>query len=391
MTASRSFQLLMRFQIPGFSFNPENKLGMTVSSNDGRRTFSVVPKCPDEDGFGHRLGVEACMTSFVDCDADQYLFICKFIDGELLAREGGSRLPLFSHGDLAVTEGGKLIKGVPFWFDWFSPDIRSLVDDAIDHVWEDFTRLWRILRWEQKSAFRIPDRTLLGFPYWRTATEGLFHAIPRRSSITIAHPDRETGWFGWEEAEKLNFSKLWTNPSIDEPIGHELQNEAELLVERAPRSALLMATAAVEAGVKEHIGRFAPTADWLIREMPSPPVGKLLKKYLPVLHQGNPKMRIWNQATALFNKFENVVVPERNKLSHAGKSVKAEDVRDYITLSRDILYLIDYLGGHDWALENLSGEAVKIVGLPTPPEHRREVQIALHAGPHVGAHQRPQI
>ncbi len=381
MTQPCNFELLMRFPVEGFSFNPENKSGMQVSSGDGRRTFSIIPKHPEDDGFGHRLGVEARITCSVSCDADQYDLIAKFIDGELIPRKGASKPPLFSNGNLSVDGNGNRVHGSPFWFEWFSPDIQCLVNEAIDEAWADFDRIVRIWRWEQKSSFRISSRSLAAAPYWRTTNDGLFYAVPQKSSTTLARPDRETGWFGWIEKDKVSFFRLWNDLSIDEPLGHELQNEAEVLIERAPRSALLMAAAAVEAGVKDHIRRVAPITDWLIREMPSPPVGKLLKSYLPELHRENPRVETWNRATTLFNKFQNVVIPERNKLSHVGKSVKADDARIYVMYARDILYMIDYLDGHDWALGNLSAETIKLIDVAMPPQHRQEIQITLHAGP----------
>lgn len=378
-----NFELLLRFPLDAFSFNPERKAGLEIRSNDKRRTFSIYPKRPDEDGFGYRLGVECRITADVPCDAEQHQFISEFLAGRLQRREGGAKPPLLSHGEMAVDQNGQIQDGVAFWFDWMPTDIQALVDNALDCIWNELDRIFRILRWEQKSSFRIPDRSVAAVPYWRVSTDALFYPVPQRSESKRAHPDRETGWFGWAETEQASFLRLWANQAVDEPLGHELQNEAELLVERAPRSALLMATAAVEVGVKDHIGRVAPPTEWLLREVPSPPVAKLLKKYIPLLHSGNPNIVIWNKLKGLFNIVENDIVPARNKLSHTGARIKADDVRAYVKLTRDILYLLDYLEGHEWALDNLSWDTRKLAGMPLAPEHKRDIEIVLHLGPDI--------
>lgn len=317
----------------------------------------------------------------VHCTEKQLNFISNFLDGKYVADSGDIIPPLFSHGELAVQADGSLVEGVPFWFDWLPPDIRDLIDVALESTWGDFERLLRTLRWKQRSSFRIPDRSFIAFPYWRTKSDSLYYALPRRSSNTRAHQDRDNGWFGWGEAEQKDFFDAWSRSDINEPLGHELQNEAELLVERAPRSALLMAISAIEAGVKDHISRVAPVTDWLMQKIPSPPVGNLLRVYIPTLHGDPERKRIWNSAAPLFRKIQDIVVPARNRLSHTGKCVNLNETRSYIKYTRDVLYLLDYLEGNDWALNLVSAETRSIMGLPQPPERFREIEITVMSGP----------
>ncbi|MDI7278258.1 MAG: hypothetical protein QME94_19950, partial [Anaerolineae bacterium] len=64
------------------------------------------------------------------------------------------------------------------------------------------------------------------------------------------------------------------------PLAHELLREAWSQRRDNPRSALVIAVAAAETGVKEFIANLVPQARWLATELPSPPLRKILKDYL---------------------------------------------------------------------------------------------------------------
>ena len=357
---------------------------MTIHSPDGNQIVRLTPLYPDDDAFGHRRGVEARITSTVSCNPDQLSFISSFLNGILVKYGDTANPPLYSHGAICVDLDRQIKSGVQFWFDWFPTDIKRLVDDASSGMWSGFLRVLRLLRWEQNSSYRLPVRSALCTPYWRTSSDSSFYAVPERSSVRHARQDRERGWFGWEEPDRIGFHDLWSNDNLDEPLGHELHNEAELLVERAPRSALLMATAAVEAGVKDHIGRVAPITSWLMTKIPSPPIPKILKEYIPEIHRGNNRINKWSALTPLLNKVEKHVIPARNRLTHSGRVSLADEIHDYIKKTRDILYMLDYLEGHDWALNNLSRETRNLIGIGEPPEHRMQIEISMISGPDVG-------
>ena len=68
-----------------------------------------------------------------------------------------------------------------------------------------------------------------------------------------------------------------------EPVAHQLLREAWELRSSNPRSALAIGIAAAEIGVKDLIASLVPNAQWLVMEMPSPPVVKILREYLPML------------------------------------------------------------------------------------------------------------
>jgi hypothetical protein len=68
-----------------------------------------------------------------------------------------------------------------------------------------------------------------------------------------------------------------------EPVDHELLREAWNQMDTNPRSALLIGIAAAELAMKRCISELVPAADWLAMNLPTPPLDKLLREYLPVL------------------------------------------------------------------------------------------------------------
>jgi hypothetical protein len=68
-----------------------------------------------------------------------------------------------------------------------------------------------------------------------------------------------------------------------EPLGHVLFREAWEQRGTAPRSSLLLGIAAAEVGFKQHVARMLPEAAWLVENVPSPPLERMLADYFPTL------------------------------------------------------------------------------------------------------------
>lgn len=144
------------------------------------------------------------------------------------------------------------------------------------------------------------------------------------------------------------------------PAAHELLREAWRNIVPHPRSALLMAVAAAETAVKTLIVDLAPQTEWLIKELPSPPVDKMVKRYivgLPVRcdFSGEVKPPPKSVQSALKRGIEL-----RNAVVH-GRSLEldASELRDLLLAIKDLLYLLDYYSGQEWALARLSNRARK--------------------------------
>jgi hypothetical protein len=155
---------------------------------------------------------------------------------------------------------------------------------------------------------------------------------------------------GWVSGASL----LSLGKGHDEPLGHNLFREAESQRYENPRSALVIGIAAVEIGLKECIADLVPQARWLVENIPSPPLDKLLQHYLPSLPM---RGHMQGKGVTVPKRLRGVVrkaVTLRNATVHSeSKGVSAEDLNEILDAVRDLLYLFDACRGHDWALLRL--------------------------------------
>jgi hypothetical protein len=109
------------------------------------------------------------------------------------------------------------------------------------------------------------------------------------------------------------------NAGAEEPLGHQLFREAWSERERHPRSALVIGVAAAEVGFKKLVGGLVPQAQWLMDEVQTPSLAKMLRKFLPTLPV---KFRFQGKSirppNVLLNKLDRAI-EYRNKLVHAGQ------------------------------------------------------------------------
>jgi hypothetical protein len=142
------------------------------------------------------------------------------------------------------------------------------------------------------------------------------------------------------------------NDERDEPVGHKLFREAWKNKASDRRSSLLMGIAAAEVGFKHCVTALVPQTDWLVEQVPSPPLVTMLRDYLPLLPAKNtiggkvlppPKPEILDVLTKGVNL--------RNKVTHTGAAEPAyETVEEVLLAVRDVLWLLDFYRGHGWAL-----------------------------------------
>ncbi|MDQ6949074.1 MAG: hypothetical protein M3256_23140, partial [Actinomycetota bacterium] len=138
---------------------------------------------------------------------------------------------------------------------------------------------------------------------------------------------------------------------VEEPLAHAMWREAWTQLKSNPRSALVIGVAAAEVGLKRCFAALAPVTQWLLEETQAPPIAKMLKNYLPQL---TDRAKHTPVPADLRNVLDNMATA-RNHLVHRG-----EMERDWRQLGsdliavKDLLYLLDYYQGQDWALERLS-------------------------------------
>jgi hypothetical protein len=144
--------------------------------------------------------------------------------------------------------------------------------------------------------------------------------------------------------------------SIKEPpVHHLLFKEAWTHFELENRVCIVMAAAAVEVAVKHLVSELQPQTCWLLDNTASPPVIKMLRELvdnLPVKCRLGDKVRPPNET---IDKIRHLIEC-RNRIVHrATCDLPGNDViREWISATRDMLWLVDYYTGQEWAAKYIS-------------------------------------
>ena len=205
-------------------------------------------------------------------------------------------------------------------------------------------RLVRLLRWRAGLDFQsltmnqdylsLDGNSWLSLSAARSATLSIVQILPALS----------------EEIAKELIDQYETGG--DEPLAHQLFSDAWNLRYTNPRASLVVAVAAAEVGLKKVIGLIVPDAEWLLEEIPAPPIGKMLRKYIPTL---KVKSHITGKQiippSKLIKKLEEAVVA-RNKIVHVGeKALENKERLEMLTAIQDFLWICDMYRGQ---LKNVS-------------------------------------
>jgi hypothetical protein len=179
-----------------------------------------------------------------------------------------------------------------------------------------------------------------------------WNELPGRRSIRFR---LRRGFDRSERAEALVQAKVEAEES--EPLGHELLREAYAMCNMHPRSAFLLAMTSAETGIKQAIVALQPDTKWLVENAPSPDIVKLLRDYFPQI----PPIKSLN-GRILFPK-KTILEPlkkcvqMRNILAHNGRFDRtAKETEEILDNIHDLLWLLDFYCGHDWALQYLDSE-----------------------------------
>jgi hypothetical protein len=144
---------------------------------------------------------------------------------------------------------------------------------------------------------------------------------------------------------------------LDEPLGHSLFREAWAQKFENPRSSLILGMTAAEVGLKNFIGEAVKDADWLINQLPTPPIVRIITEYLPHLTSkaiGSPKIAIPRVVVDLLR--DGVTI--RNEIVHRGRDIAFEKFLDILSAVHDFLRILDFHRGHVWALRHITSETI---------------------------------
>jgi len=148
---------------------------------------------------------------------------------------------------------------------------------------------------------------------------------------------------------------------VREPLGHQLWREAWNLHYSNRRSSLVIGVTAAEVGMKQLIATLVPTARWLVEELPSPPLVKMMKHYVPDLPVRVEVDRDRRCPKHLLTKLQ-AAVEERNDVVHRG-ATPGIYLRETLLAVRELLYLLDFYAGNLWAVSYFSPEMIAALGI----------------------------
>ncbi|MDA2916392.1 hypothetical protein MYX64_06070 [Nitrospinae bacterium AH_259_B05_G02_I21] len=238
--------------------------------------------------------------------------------------------------------------GVPF--EILPQSFRSFVEQAKGELYDFLTRTVQVLRWRGAAKGPHSPFSVSG---WGWSFDGqLWKPVPSVIQVfwEAISPLRATGEV-CVQVERL------VTEGATEPIGHELYREAWEQRHQNPRSSLVIGMAAAEVGFKQCVSTLVPDAKWLVEEAPSPPLVRMLQEYLPQLPakcmiQGEV-LQPPDEVMDALKKGQNL----RNKVAHVGIPAPAYGTLEKVLLAvHDLLWILDYYCGHDWALEQIRPE-----------------------------------
>jgi hypothetical protein len=230
-----------------------------------------------------------------------------------------------------------------------------LSEDVGDELRSELVRLVQLLRWRFNRPW--PANPLSNARFVWSLDEEAWHSAPRRYVDVPSLGDEERELNGGA-VEALQ--QLLDTESFREPLGRQVLLEAIALADDNPRAALVLAVAAAEVGLKQFVADASPSEGegWLISNVPSPPLATLMQKHVPFFV---PDKRAREKGSPAIPKAVRKPISDavelRNKIVHSGAEPPTQPELAHLFVAvNDLLYLLDWFRGHDWAYDQLTRE-----------------------------------
>jgi hypothetical protein len=355
--------------VQGMHFEPHRPDGIEFKvENDRNLRICLVPSDPEEDACGSRLGLVCKVCATFAASELQFRFAEGYNQNVMTDVAADVKLPYQINGRTVISDDGRFATTDHPGRYLCPEEIQNLLESVDTELASKMDRFLYLLRWRQDfdSESRVVNNRSL---YWRTK-EGDYPIAPMEGGPRTVTMPCMLG-LHWGDDYESELGELWSTDGLIEPLGHTLLHEAGSLAEASPRSAILILTAAIETAVKMHLSTAAPDTAWLMEEIQSPPVFKILRDYIPSVHKGRGvDMSFWVKLLPLFKETQKLI-EIRNKVAHTGCiPVTTSPIRDYLELASDILYILDVLDGHEWAKQRVSHPIRKQLGWPNPNNAR---------------------
>ena len=229
----------------------------------------------------------------------------------------------------------------------FPDNFRSFVNTVSDELRDAAIRTVSILRWRVNHSGPHNPISSRGLSW---STDGIFwHPMPSNVHIRLEKFDRLQ-----ITQEIRDAVQTLSADGSSGPLHHDLFREAWEQRSYNPRSSLVIGMAASELAVKRCIADLVPGAEWLAINVPSPPLIRILADYFPELPaKCNFGGSVKPPPKCVLDDLRKGVTI-RNQLSHSGAENPSVATVEAILLSvQDLLWLVDYYSGSDWAIEHL--------------------------------------
>jgi hypothetical protein len=357
-----SVTFLLVSSLKGLCFNPHRTDGLVFQAERGIRVAVRSTNAADSsrEGFDNL----ECKTSGVfPATQEEASFVGGLLQGRYIAITGAPvRLPVRVQGEERIDRDGQILVKGPIPFRMYPIGVQRLWTLARDALTRTQERFLRLLRWSQ--GIDGPHDLYESEPhlYWNVTPAPEHHYAS--GPIDADRGSSSTRGIVWNSHDAEATQKLW-EIGAEEPVAHELLREARALARTGShRSALLMAATSIETGVKDHIGRLIPDTQWILQNAPSPPIHKILRKYIREMHHATPYITNWDMLNPLW-KACGTLAEARNETAHVGRSVDAGSIAAYLETANDVLYVLDVLAGRAWARGHVSAPLRKTLGWPS--------------------------
>jgi hypothetical protein len=228
--------------------------------------------------------------------------------------------------------------------------IYDIVDPIFSQLRTHLKTSIGILKWR----FGIIDGPINSFSSWSeavssdgTAWRGI--SMLRGIKIMFLHPPRKIGASALHEASRLH------NEGAEPPLALQLLIEAWNQRATHPRSALVIGVTAAEIALKQLIGDLAPDARWLAENVPSPPIAKIARDYIPSLKvRARLEGKTIRPPKKLLKRLTEAV-ELRNRVVHAGEAPPGpEKLKEILAAMEDLVWICGVYTGYTWAWDHVS-------------------------------------
>jgi len=255
-------------------------------------------------------------------------------------------------------------------FEQLPQSLRDLSQRINPQLSEAASAFFELLRWRYDLDGPPRATSSLGSRWSEDGSDWLHFPTAVSTSARFAHLGISF------TAEQVSEIEHLIGTDTFQPLGAALLREADFLIHQSIATALVLGVTAIEIGVKELIRQVQPDTTWLLENSPSPPVVRILSDYLPklptVLDFGGAVLPPPASTLSVVRK----AVTLRNRASHYSPTgVSLSTTEQVLNAADDLLRLFDYYAGNAWALDYMSDEFRRGLGLDDDPRDQRRRRV----------------